>query len=394
MVLHSNTESFRKNQISVLAIIETIIAIAISLWILLDYGYVRHIVIASFIAPLLLTRTDQSSLQTFLAIGKVGSFVLGNIVSLGNRWHAATSAKGLIFACLRLLTLLVVSFVGISLVALCCVVLKIGIGIRNIFERPIDALAVIPNNWRKIVLCTDSMKFPEFIPGTDILVSKLRDGAKDPHLGFLDLETLAKSVFLSGRDTFAKYFVGFLIFSFFLLPALLYRWSLKSTAIVWSPLLWAFKPISGAELPAHFAKGVVSLGFFKASRLYSAFVLFLFLLKACLWWKLLTFQSDEQDAVLRELIARYVVPDQIVTWHVVAAINGVITWIIFFRSEKYIHDLNGGHAISKIRMRRFFQGSFFLRNFLALYVSFCVLYITTSIMVHDLPPLRIIFFPW
>ena len=57
----SSRESVRQGEPSVLAIVETLVATGISLWIAVRLGTVTHIVIGAGIAPFLLLRTDESA---------------------------------------------------------------------------------------------------------------------------------------------------------------------------------------------------------------------------------------------------------------------------------------------------------------------------------------------
>jgi hypothetical protein len=60
MRLFSNRDSVRRGEVSVLAVIETIVATAISIWLAWRVGTIQYVVIASAIAPFLLLRTRLS----------------------------------------------------------------------------------------------------------------------------------------------------------------------------------------------------------------------------------------------------------------------------------------------------------------------------------------------
>jgi hypothetical protein len=73
----SNRDSVRRGEVSVLAVIETIVATGISFSLAWHFGTIQHVVIASALAPLLLLRTRRS---TWYAIWLVNRFEIGLFV--------------------------------------------------------------------------------------------------------------------------------------------------------------------------------------------------------------------------------------------------------------------------------------------------------------------------
>ena len=57
----SSRESVRQGEPSVLAIVETLVAMGLSLWIAVHFATVEHVVIGACVAPLLMLRTDESA---------------------------------------------------------------------------------------------------------------------------------------------------------------------------------------------------------------------------------------------------------------------------------------------------------------------------------------------
>lgn len=102
------------------------------------------------------------------------------------------------------------------------------------FSHPLAGLQAIPTNWRHLVWHSDLRDPPELVPGHDdtsfrVLVEEFKEGGQ----GFND------------------YLLYFLIFFIFYLPVLLWRWSIKSTAWFYLPLLWVgrgWQNIHGEEL--------------------------------------------------------------------------------------------------------------------------------------------------
>jgi hypothetical protein len=190
--------------------------------------------------------------------------------------------------------------------------------------------------------------------------------------------------------------VGILYVAIFLyIPAALYRWSIKSTALIWSPLLWAFRPLQEKEDPLHFAAGIATLTKYRISRVYSAIILCLFAIKIYVFIAWFSLPPSVQRLPGWRFISHYLVPDAIPAWHIAAAVNAALTWLVLFRAEKYLHDATGGRPIPTEAMQRFFVISFVIRNILSIYTLTCILYLTFELVgLVELPNLRIILFPW
>lgn len=178
-------------------------------------------------------------------------------------------------------------------------------------------------------------------------------------------------------------------------PALVYRWSAKLTALFWSPLLWAFRPMTHGEQSHQFASRILNLSFYKFSRAYSSGILLLYLVKLSIWIKILEITNSNDNHLGSVLIARFIVPDTILTWHLAAVVNSILTWVIFFRSESYLHDLAHKFSASDESMRKFYQSTFYIRNLLSAYSIFCITYISLSVFTMlPLPPLHVVLVPW
>ncbi|MGY3452535.1 hypothetical protein ACVILH_004877 [Bradyrhizobium sp. USDA 4353] len=251
--------------------------------------------------------------------------------------------------------------------------------------RPMESIAAIPDNWRKIVLCTDVTTLPELAPGledlatfSEIFIVRFSDVPLEPSLGR------------------AKYAAGLFYLLFFVYaPASAYRWSIKSTSLIWSPLLWAFRPIQAKEDPLQLAQQIQVLSIYRISRLYSAGVLSLFAAKLYLFVAWSSLKETAQRIPGWDTIAHYLVPEAIPGWHIAAATNAALTWVIFLNAERY--TLNGAHydraQLSNIRV--FLAISFTTRNFLTIYTATCTLYLTITLATAiDVSKIRIIGFPW
>jgi hypothetical protein len=104
------------------------------------------------------------------------------------------------------------------------------------FSHPLVGLQAIPTNWRYFVWHSDLCEPPELLPGHDesSFVEMVVDGFKEKR--FLDAYEYIFIIFVT---------------PIFYLPALLWRWSIKSTAWFYFPFLWVgrgWQNVHGEEL--------------------------------------------------------------------------------------------------------------------------------------------------
>jgi hypothetical protein len=177
-----------------------------------------------------------------------------------------------------------------------------------------------------------------------------------------------------------------------LFPAVLYRWSLKSTALIWSPLLWIAGQISEvADLP-RFLRDVVRLTFYKLSRLYSGIVILLFAGKIWLFFAFSQVAHSLDSFPGWIVLGHYVLPDEIPLWHMAAALNAVLAWVIFFQAERHMEDSQFSIPQPDALQNRF-KALLVTRNVLSIYTALCTLYITWQITTaFSIPRLRVV--PW
>jgi hypothetical protein len=175
-------------------------------------------------------------------------------------------------------------------------------------------------------------------------------------------------------------------------PAYLYRWPLKSTALIWSPLLWVAGNIAEVSDLPRFVKNVVTLTSYKASRLYSGVIIIVFGAKIWLYVAFSQIEGVLNSTPGWQVLQFYILPKEIPGWQIAAVANSILAIFIFFQAERHVPDLQGGvKEISALQRR--FRTLLAARNFLTIYTIFCSLYITCDIAAHStLPRLRI--FPW
>jgi hypothetical protein len=256
-----------------------------------------------------------------------------------------------------------------------------------LFTDPIETIGIIPTNWRKVVLCTDMGVMPEIIPGIE-QTSGLITWKLSRFKGYL-MNPRGWSV--DGR--FILLFIHGVLTT---IAAAIYRFSLKSTALIWSPLLWAVKPITSREEVIVTLKRIKEQPMIKAGRAYSLIVVSAFAAKLWLLYEWITLKSHYAASKILVSLEPYIVPDQIPIWHVASVCNAVLTVVVVYGlAVWYLKEAEIGAEIPTSSLRIFLNTVFTLRNLLTIYTSLCALYITVQTAAKwDLPPLKARLFPW
>ena len=107
-----------------------------------------------------------------------------------------------------------------------------------------------------------------------------------------------------------------------------YRFSVKSTALIWAPLLYVVKNTFDDSMPlVAKVREIEMSALWKLIRIFSWITLVLFALKIILlpntidWWNAQTWTK---------VLDVYVMPNQIHTWHVAAAINAALALVGYY----------------------------------------------------------------
>jgi hypothetical protein len=109
------------------------------------------------------------------------------------------------------------------------------------------------------------------------------------------------------------------------------------------------------------------------------------------------FQFEEawQASLNDRGIGSYLQPKEIPLWQVAAFGSACVTWVMFFRSERFLLFSDSDIATSLDGLKIFFKWAIVLRNFLSVYTAVCTLYITIVLAkTINIPALHLIMFPW
>jgi hypothetical protein len=196
------------------------------------------------------------------------------------------------------------------------------------------------------------------------------------------------------------------------IPSILYRWSLKSTSLIYFPLLWSIrKHLNSGSRVEDKIGDITQDGMERISRWYAWFVIiiltalpigFLFsAYSARLKYSpsIDLFVSSTISPVLGYQILKiflFVTLDRIEigSWHVARLIGACITIWLYYYARKARRKVDKGIWQEPDVERRIGVAAF-IRSCLGIFTAFCsVGIILTSVRWYDLPAIVIRWFPW
>jgi hypothetical protein len=386
----SNSESVRRGEPSVLAIAETLIAMGLSLWIAVHYGTVRHVAIGSCIAPFLLLRTDDSAGLGLRVYFKLRSLWIRRRRLRSWFW---VSVLAIPWACMQGLMFIAIRFLAT---------------VMAIARKPASVVHAIPRNWRRLTVATDFCVSPQILPLPD-------DPARSPReLRFFDLGfglyvwitewrplNLVRQTHAQGaRFWITLIFAGSFKWLLLLLAgflAILYRLSLKSTAIIWFPLLWALRAVAPSDQPLR-----ARLGLLEKSDLLrwivlplSAGAIVAFGLKLWFWNEAAHAAAAWNESIAGRIATIHIAPGLIERWQLATVLNSAIAiglWL-YVRSclRHYKEGVPRRETVVELRL----AWTLIVRRLLSAYTILCVGYLyALEAWTLQLPPLGGKLFPW
>jgi hypothetical protein len=229
----STPASAEAREISALAICETVLASSASLWIVVRFETTAHILAGMAIAPFLLLRTPQSTLVGIRTL----TSIMDAILSFGDRCISGhiKGLFGFFGKAVQGVTVMPIAFISPSLA-------RVWATLVTAIRAPANTIASIPSNWQRYCLSMDTMHPPEMVPGMELVRP-----TSVAYLHVSEFLTNSGKLYFTRGDRTLLVFVAqlplallavALCLAAFWLPAILYRWSLKSTTLVYLPLLW------------------------------------------------------------------------------------------------------------------------------------------------------------
>lgn len=371
--------------ISVLAVLETLVAIGIYAYIAFNFGTL-HLTVSAMIAPLLLLRTERSTEIGLQLMERVRRTSVAVCDKLSLRWSQDLSMIALIV------------FFLLPMIAVSCLIVRIIATMYCTVRAPLQALRAIPSNWFRSVARVDSTTVLEAIPGSldSSMLSRIGDCSHGCWV--IDRDMFLDDWYQSygAWDRFVVVLMALVYYPSVGLPAIIYRWSVKGTALIYSPLIYIVAT-SFSDDTTNKLLDIKELAVHRLVRIYSVFVILIFVAKIYLFsaWSHLSGIWNKIPAV--DLVNAYVVPEAIPPWHIVALLNACLTWLVFFCADYMLARLNRnvGSASVPRYVTQSIQWIWFVRGLMSLYTIACALYITASMVPQvDWPPLGPRPFPW
>jgi hypothetical protein len=388
---HSTQESVRRAEPSVLAIVETFAAISTSVWIASCLDSWWHVVAGFCIAPFLLLRTDESCVR---ALNWHEQYVDRFTDRFGE--GAATAV-----------VLLTSGVVGL--------VLRVGATVVELTKNPLHCFGAVTGNWWRMVCSVDFSISPESLPfpqdpsmtnvdetpyKTYILWPEVAAIAMDKSEGWRRIYEVPLVLVYASASTFV---------------AVAYRWSVKSTAIGWLPLLWALKP---AKPQSREWKPFLSVEWdLKKPQLvavWSTLCLLTLAFKYGLWAAKyeLALKADALRTRLEELVDRlggqglqgspladaavsFVRPGEIPIWQIAIFLNSLLGLYIWWAIRHWLAEYKHNVAPSDESITRTINATFFARHLLTSYVIICEGFILLQLARNlPMPQVGSKVFPW
>ena len=165
MRFHSTPESAQNLEITKLAIIETLLSIAIYVCLGLYLGTFKYLALAVVFAPLMLFRTKESAEWGIVVYGKWQD-------KINNAWHWVDKHLPLRdrISFSRLLGFIIDMLVGVSILlsmAIAGIIIRITATVYWWVRRPLSTLKEAPGNWLRQSFCTDFFHPPEIVPSLE-----------------------------------------------------------------------------------------------------------------------------------------------------------------------------------------------------------------------------------
>ncbi len=174
-----------------------------------------------------------------------------------------------------------------------------------------------------------------------------------------------------------------------------FRFTIKSTSIIWLPLLWVlYQSRPGANVSDRIDL-MVRQAWYKVILAYSILVLLVLAFKAALLFGAWQFFDLHTLGPLGSMITRMIAPLKVPLWQVASGANAVLALAFFFRADRHLLARNTSQALPTAWIELEYVCFQVTRTTLSMYAIVCVLYIATSTAWEAVwPPVELILFPW
>lgn len=396
----STPETVWRGHISILAIVETAIAVGLSIYVAILMQTLAHIQVAALMAPLLLLQTRKSmqwSIQWSALLIKLLRWLNENLD--GSRsFHAQALAYilGAISAFFGLLLIIIIRCLATAV---------------SLARHPLEAIRAVPDNWSRVAMSLDVMHPHEILQGIECM----RKGTIDPQFAVavgMPGETEAFEMLRYLRPRYGLLALGagivvqliLVLFSyavgipksgsaampFFLMHItsvlsvgtgvvlvcvpLVYRWSLKSTALIWSPFIWIVRMSFFSRYTVRTRLRLLSDDAWgKLVFLYSCFAALAIAAKTCLYFDVYDMGARWRQIVAADQIDFYVRSDSFPVWQIAMAINTVLAIILHIYAHRLLILMDESVPVNRSRVDRALNACSFVRLSLSYFTILSVL---------------------
>lgn len=370
--LHSTAESVKKGEPTLIAIIETLIVVGLSLWLVWYRGTVIHVAVGVCVAPFALMRSERATALVWWLVDRLSNLYLVFVTALVTRLAEFHFVLALIIAPP------IVFFAFLLLVFALAIVRPLGTGLA-FFRYPFDAVKAIPKNWTATVLTIDSAYPPEAMPDADAF----RERYPNSILNFLAVGSIALEFerLKSRRALVVGKEISWLVLALLWGPSLLYRFSIKSTALFALPLLWIVNTTFSDKSPRQRVDDLFDDPIEKGARWYAvAVVLFtgvLPVIKYASFLALVAWLSSWSHPLVARIVSGFRVQDtgriQVDLWYFARLFGACLTLAILLYLAVARHSLR--HEPKKEPSAVPLQTMLLFRKIATVYVLGCTLYL-------------------
>ena len=375
----SSKESVAKGEVSVLAIVETLCAIALVFYLSAHFNTLRWLAIAMCVSPLLLLRTEESTrlgIKWFdHAWAAFSSLHAKADDGLAEKWRNSSRKYSIVWIA-RIGVAVLVQMILETLFIVVPPVLRVTATLISTLKQPFAALSEFTKNWTRVTVALDSRFAPELMPEHPLV-------------------TFGYTLRTASREQ-RGYFLSFSSLPFLFLPALFYRWSLKATSIIYAPLVFVARSTFSEGNDLRTKLELIKRGDLSRIRvLYGIAAIAAFLVKLVLMAKWSGFAAWWNGNPITEFLALYVAPSEIPKWQLAERANSVLAIGSMFFARHALLRSDLGHPFPETPVKRILGFVSGLRWVLALYAIVCTGYITMrAARDWNLPALGQKWWPW
>jgi hypothetical protein len=385
-------------EVSLLAIFESLIAVSGTIALAAYLREFTHIVVTTLLAPFFLLRTSDVNdrilsvaHQYYCWIGRFTHNWLDKVARADELWRGSKDFSGRVNFVLTSLNFTALLLIDLMLKSIGILfgfqIIKVCLTVQYAICHPGISLAAIPANWRRIALSANSRQTPEVLPGIEDAQSKRYDFSWWRISNLKDVMWSLPEYQRPDRNNQFLFFVW--------LPAFIARFLFKSTTLFWSPLLWVAHPLLQTKDIIAWMRRICEGAVYRIQRWYSSIIIAAFALKILTFSVLPAKLSSESSQPLEKLLLALIVPGGIPPWHLAAVINAVITLTVYIAADHYVREARYAKAVPSKNVVAAYKTILVLRNLLSIYILICTSYIIVEAGTEiHWPPLQDRLFPW